>query len=206
MKEKDGRYRTKIVDRKNLNKLNKYLFCYDYKSYKDLLYNDQIRKFGENCPDEYSYDCGIIGTLNQHLCVEGDDNGSNCPSYEIGLGVEKDSDSESYEYEKEDDKSIIYYSKNGENYKKENKKIISKLILNEGQPCFKLSEKLWRIFVGNEVYGDHLKCELEILGEFTDDRFEKKGAISYFNIYRDNLSTKNFKKLKDKLTEEFKVS
>ena len=138
---------------------------------------------GEDCDGEFPDDCGIIDTLNQHLCI--DSNSNNCPSYEIGLGEEKGSD-ESYEYMNEGDKTIIYYSKIGDNYKKENKKIIGKLTLNEGQPCFKLSEKLWRSFVSKEAYEEHLKCELEIFGETTDDRFENKGDISYFNMYNIN--------------------
>ena len=77
-----GRYAdSKTVDKTNLNKLNQHLFCYDYKSYKDLLYNGHI--ISRTCPDKFSNDCGIIDTLNQHLCIENDD---DCPLYEVGLG------------------------------------------------------------------------------------------------------------------------
>ena len=108
-----GRYAdTKTVDRTNLNKLNQHLFCYNYKSYKDLLYNGQI--ISGTCPEEFSKDCGIIDTLNQHLCIE---NGKICPLYEVGLGTAKDSES----YEQNND-AMIYYSKNDNDYKETKKK------------------------------------------------------------------------------------
>ena len=56
------RSRTRIVDVTDITKLNGYLFCYKYISYKDLLYNGQIIKKGETCPQEYQKNCGIIDT------------------------------------------------------------------------------------------------------------------------------------------------
>ena len=47
---KNRHSRRKIVDKTNLNKLNGHLFCYDYKSYRELLYNGQITKNGNGCP------------------------------------------------------------------------------------------------------------------------------------------------------------
>ena len=47
------RSRTKIVDVTDISAINGHLFCYKYISYKDLLYNGQIIKKGETCPQEY---------------------------------------------------------------------------------------------------------------------------------------------------------
>ena len=187
-----GRYAdTKTVDKTNLNKLNQYLFCYDYKSYKDLLYNGHI--ISRTCPDEFSNDCGIIDTLNQHLCIERD---NDCPLYEVGLGQISDT---RYVYNEE---AKIYYSNNND---ETNKKIIGKLILNDGQPCYKISEKLWRSFDDEEAIEEHLECELEIFGKTIDDRFDDKGEISYRTLYNDNLPRNRFNQLKDKLNDDLKV-
>ena len=61
---------TEIVDKTNIEKINGYLFCYDHISYKKLLYNGQIIKKEEKCGDEFPKDCGIIDTLEQHLCIK----------------------------------------------------------------------------------------------------------------------------------------
>ena len=34
----------RIVDKTNIDKINGYYFCYKYKSYRRLLYNNQIKK------------------------------------------------------------------------------------------------------------------------------------------------------------------
>ena len=75
----------------------------------------------------------------------------------------------------------IYYNK--DNYNEENKKIIGKLILNEGQPCYKLDEKLWRKFDSDEAGEEHLKCELKVFDKLNDDRYENKGNITYKKLY-----------------------
>ena len=186
-----------IVDKTDLNQLNGHLFCYDYKSYRELLYNGQITKNGNGCPSQYEKNCGIIDTLNQHLCIEQDE---KCPTYDLGLGDNKNS--ESYEYI---DEAKVYYSKNDDKYIEDNKKIIGKVILNEGQPCYRLSEKLWRKFISKEAVEEHLECELEILGKTIDERFDKKGDITYYKIYEDNIPKQRFDKLKDKL-KDYKVS
>ena len=43
---------TKIVDETDITKINGNYFCYKHISYKDLLYNGQIIKKGEECPLE----------------------------------------------------------------------------------------------------------------------------------------------------------
>ena len=194
---KSRRSKSKIVDKTNLNKLNGHLFCYDYKSYRELLYNGQIRR--NECPSQYEKDCGIIDTLNQHLCIEKDE---ICPTYDLGLDDEENVKNDLYEYIAD---AKAYYSRNDNNFFKDNFKIIGKVILNEGQPCYRLSEKLWRKFISKEAVEEHLECELEILGKTTDDRFEQKGDITYRQIYHDNIPENRFDKLKDKL-KEYKVS
>jgi len=97
----------------------------------------------------------------------------------------------------------LYY--NNDNYNNSNKKIIGKLILNDGQPCYKLNEKLWRKFDSKEAEEEHLKCELNIFGKFNDDKFMHKGDITYDQLYKDNLSDENYDLLKDKLND-LKVS
>ena len=96
---------------------------------------------------------------------------------------------------------IIYSNNNDET----NKKIIGKLILNDGQPCYKISEKLWRSFDDEEAIEEHLECELEIFGKTADDRFDDKGEISYRTLYNDNLPRNRFNQLKDKLNDDLKV-
>ena len=51
--------------------------------------------------------------------------------------------------------------------------------MNEGLPCYRLNEKLWRKFDSDEAEGGHLKCDLEILGKLNDYTYENKGDITY---------------------------
>ena len=55
--------------------------------------------------------------------------------------------------------------------------------MNDGQPCYRLDEKLWREFHPKEAGAEHLKCELEIFGETIDNRWIKKGDITYKKLY-----------------------
>ena len=71
----------------DITKINGYSFCYKYISYKDLLYNGQIIKKGETCPQEYQKNCGIIDTLEQELCIKNED---KCPLYDLGIGQKTD--------------------------------------------------------------------------------------------------------------------
>jgi len=100
---------------------------------------------------------------------------------------------------------VLYY--NNDNYYKNNanKKIIGKLILSDGQPCYKINETLWRKFDSDEAGEEHIKCQLEIFGKYNDDRFKQKGDITYNQIYKDNLSDGNYELLKNKL-KDLKVS
>ena len=161
----------------NIEKIDGKFFCYKKIFYKDLLYNGQIIKKEENCPEKYNKNCGIIDTLEQQLCIK---NEENCPLYDVGLGTPPNN--EDYETQ-----GNIYYNKNI--YNSPNKKIIGKLILNEGQPCYRLNEKLWRKFISSEIGEEHLKCELEIFNKLNDERYERKGDITYDQLYQDNLGS-----------------
>ena len=176
-------------DETDIIKINKKMFCYDKKLYKDLLYNGQIIKKDETCEGQYLKDCGIIDTLEQHLCIK---NEENCPLYDVGIGKKSDTINYINDYE-----ANIYYNNN--NYFN-GQKIIGKLILNDGQPCYLLNEKLWRKFHDYENAKNHLKCDLEIFGKLNDERYENKGDISYKTIYQDNLSND----FKDSLIGEIK--
>ena len=136
--------------------------------------------------------------MNQRLCVK---DGEKCPLYEVGIGSPK-GDTNQYQYN--DRNSDVYY--NNDNYNKQDKIIIGKLILNDGQPCYRLDEKLWRKFVSEEAGDNHLQCELEIFGKFTDDRYENKGSITYRKLYEDNLSTTNQELILDDIEGDPKVS
>ena len=173
--------------------INGYCFCYTNISYKYLLYNGQIIPKGGQCPSEYEKNCGTIDTLEQELCIDKRD---KCPLYDIGLGFQ--SDTTNYIY---DHNSQIYYSK--DNYNEANKKIIGRLILNEGQPCFYTLEKLWRKFSVNETDDNHLKCDLKIFDKYNDDRYEERGSITYKKIYEDNI-TPTYKPLILKYVEDNK--
>ena len=155
--------------------------CYKYISYKKLLYNGQIIKKEEKCENNYNKDCGTIDTLNQHLCIKDNE---ICPLYDVGIG--NNYLSNNYNYNKDAD---VYY--NNQNYNYSIKKIIGKLILNDGKPCYKLSEKLWKKFYSKELTQEHLKCDLDIFGKLNDDRYDNKGNIAYKKIYEDNLSSGN---------------
>ena len=61
--------------------------------------------------------------------------------------------------------------------------------MNEGQPCYRLNEKLWRKFIFSEIGEEHLECELEIFDKVKDDRYERKGDITYDQLYKDNLGS-----------------
>ena len=125
---------------------------------------------------DYPQDCGTIDTLDQHLCIE---TGENCPLYDVGIiGTDEPLNKDHYTYVTEAD---IYYNDN--TYKTTDQKIIGKLILNDGQPCYRLEEKLWREFHSKEAGYEHLKCELEIFGETIDNRWIKKGDITYKKLY-----------------------
>ena len=184
-----------IVDQTDIRKINGNYFCYKHFSYKDLLYNGQIIKKGDECPSQYPKNCGRLDTLEQELCIKNTD---KCPLYDLGFGEQTDSDN--YIYDKD---ANVYYNK--ENYNKPNKTIIGRLILNEGQPCYNSSEKLWSKFNSEEGFSTHLKCEFEVFGKYNDDRFEKRGNISYERIYKDNLNKQCQDLLLNKLTGNEKV-
>ena len=168
------------VPKIEINKINGYFFCYRKKiSYKELLYNNQIIKKNENCPGDYK-NCGIIDTLEQELCMPKDE---ECPLYDVEIVEDnKNNNSEYNTYYIYNENAKISYNNN--NYNESNKKIIGKLILNDGQPCYNLKEKLWRKFYSKEVAENHLKCENKIFGKVTDDRYVKKGGITYYDLYR----------------------
>ena len=190
--------KTEIVDETNIVKINGYFFCYNHISYRDLLYKNQIIKKEEQCGIDYPKDCGTIDTLEQHLCIR---NEESCPLYDVGIG--KYNNSEDFKYNKGAPDSDIYYNNN--NYNDTDKKIIGKLILNDGQPCYKINEKLWRKFDSKEAGKTHLKCKIEIFGKSTDDRYINKGDITYAQIYKDNLGY-NFNLVSDDLNYDEKVS
>ena len=169
-----------IYDETDIKKINGKYFCYKHLSYIDLLNNGQIIKNGSECPSEYPKNCGKLDTLDQELCIKDIE---KCPLYEIGIGNK--SKDENYVY---DEISNVYYNK--EKYNKENKSIIGRLILNEGQPCYNSLEKLWTKFNPEEEVKTHLKCDLEVFGKYNDDRYENKGNISYVRLYMDNLNQK----------------
>ena len=174
-----NQFETKIIDKTNLTRLYGKYFCYTKISYKDLLYNNQIIKKGEQCSEKYNKNCGVIDTLGQELCIERD---KNCPLYDVG--IDENYDSENYHYE-----NNIYYNKNG--FNANNKRIIGKLILSEGQPCYAAKDYLWRKFLSDEAVGTKLECSLEIFGKKIDDRYENKGAITYKRVYEDNLPSES---------------
>ena len=187
--------KTKIVDRADIDKINHNYFCYKHISYKDLLYNGQIIPNGEECKNNnpYTKDCGIIDTLNQRLCVKDDE---KCPLYEVGIGEPKGNMNQ---YKYNEYHSDVYY--NNENYNKQDKKIIGKVILSDGQPCYRHEEKLWRTFISEEAGDNHLQCELEIFDKFTDNRYENKGSITYRKLYEDNLPTASKELIIDEIDE-----
>ena len=168
-----------VYDVTNITKINGKYLCYKYISYKDLLNNGQIIKNGKECPNEYNKNCGRIDTLNQELCIKKNE---KCPLYDVGIG--ESPNNISYIYDKN---SNIYY--NNDNFSELNKSIISKLILNEGQPCYHSTEKLWRQFSPIKNDETHLSCtNIQIFGKYNEDRYIEKGEITYKKLYEDNLN------------------
>ena len=165
-------------DQTDIKAINGNYFCYKRISYRDLLYNGQIIKKGTKCPSEYPKNCGRIDTLEQELCIKEDE---KCPLYDAGIGNQTDLDN--YKY---DEKAKVYY--NNDNYNISNKKIIGRLILNDGQPCYNSTEKLWRSFSKKEGFQNHLKCEFEVFGKYEEERYEERGKITYERLYIDNLN------------------
>ena len=176
-----------IINETDITKINGYYFCYKHLSYKDLLYNGQIIKQGTECPKEYNKNCGRIDTLNQELCIKENE---KCPLYDIGIGLPSDLDNYIY-----DNKSNIYY--NSDNYNFLNKAIIGRITLNDGQPCYNSSEKLWRSFYPSEADDTHLNYTLEIFNKNSDDRYIENGNITYKKLYEDNLD----KNLRERIIE-----
>ena len=174
-----------ILNETDITKINGYYFCYKHISYKDLLYNGQIIKNGTECPKEYNKNCGRIDTLNQELCIKENE---KCPLYEIGIGIPPNFDNYTY-----NNSSNIYY--NNHNYNDQNKTIIGRAILNDGQPCYNSSEKLWRSFYYTEADNTHLNCTLSIFNKNSDNRFTEKGNITYKKLYEDNLDEKLRKRI-----------
>ena len=181
------RVKVTVYDVTDLVKVYGKYFCYDHISYRNLLRNGQIIKKGTECPSQYSKNCGRIDTLNQELCIE---EGNNCPLSDVG--IDQNYDSENYYYE-----NNIYYNKNG--FNANNKTIIGKLILSEGQPCYAAKDYLWRKFLSDEAVGTKLECSLEIFGKKIDDRYENKGTITYKRVYEDNLPSESKKEMLEKV-------
>ena len=164
----------KTKDKIEFDKISGYYFCYKHISYKDLLYNGQIIKKEQECQGDYPKDCGTIDTLNQHLCIK---NNEKCPLYDIRIGETTNKK----DYIPLIPNINIYY--NNDNYNEPNKKIIGKLILSDGQPCYRIIEKLWKQFTYDEGSKNHFECELEIFGKKTDNRYSNQGSISYKDLY-----------------------
>ena len=180
-----GRSRTQVtsevVDQTNIEIINGYKYCYrNYPTYRDLLYNGQIIKGNEKCPDNYK-SCGIIDTLNQILCVS---NTEKCPLKDIYFGQ---INLNGYTYD-----SDLDISYNNENYEGD-EKIIGSLVLNDGQPCLSVEEKLWKKFHSDEAGDGHLECEETIENVENDKRYKAIGQVTYKSLYTDNLSEENKK-------------
>ena len=139
-----------LFDETDLTKIDGNYFCYKHISYKDLLGNGQIIKNVTECPSEYSKNCGRIDTLGQKLCIKDTE---KCPLYDVGLGYQSDTDN----YIINEGNSQAYYNKDG--YNKPDKKIIGKLMLNQGQPCYYPLETLWTQFDRDENALTHLSCK-----------------------------------------------
>ena len=74
--------KTVVVDETDIKQIYGKYFCYKKKSYKELLYNGQIIKKGEQCPSAYQKNCGRLDTLEQELCIKEDE---KCPLYDARL-------------------------------------------------------------------------------------------------------------------------
>ena len=127
------RTRTDVVDATDITKINGNKFCYKkMMTYLELLNNGQIIKKGEICKQDY-INCGTIDTLEQKLCVKINE---KCPLYDVRIDPDNEIiTSGNYQTDKNRNSNIYY---NNENYNEENKKIIGKLLLNDGQPCYNL--------------------------------------------------------------------
>ena len=52
-----------------------------------------------------------------------------------------------------------------------------------------MTEKLWKQFSDSEADKTHLNCDIiQIFGKGSDDKYIKKGEITYKKLYEDNLS------------------
>ena len=71
--------------------------------------------------------------------------------------------------------------------------LIGRLILSDGQPCYKNDERLWRHFSSYEAVYTNNVCtnSYKTFGVYIDDRYEERGNITYYKLYEDNLSPKN---------------
>ena len=177
----DFKYVTKYYDVTDIKKINGNYFCYkkSTQTYLDLLSNGQIIKKGTECPEKYKKNCGRIDTLNQELCIKENE---KCPLYDVGIGKQDDLDNYIYDVDYN-----IYYSK--DNFNIQNKSIIAKLILSDGQPCYDSNKTLWKKFSSSETVASHLICtKVNISGKYNDDRYEKRGDITYKRLYKDNLN------------------
>ena len=186
-------FQTDIYYQTDIEIINGYKFCFNHnQTYRDLLYNDQIIKENESCK-KYYQSCGIIDTLNQKLCIK---DYEKCPLKDIHFG--QNSDLYSYSYD-----SIYNISYNNDNYKEE-KKIIGNIILNHGQPCLSVLEKLWKKFYSKEAGDGHLKCKKKIKNMENDERYEDIGQISYKKLYKENFEYLYIeqKKLLKKINDE----
>lgn len=166
----------KIIDETDLEIVHGQKICYKSKTYKDLLYNNQIKK--NNCDSGYK-SCGIIDTLGQILCVNYTE---KCPLYDIWISRPNNISVDNYS-----EKDGIYY--NNESYK--GNKIIGNLILSDGQPCYYNNEILWRKFQKDEMGNGKLQYEKEILGNNRDDRYEERGNMTNKELYLDNLPNRS---------------
>ena len=196
IKDYDDKTRIVIIDETDIKMINGNYFCYKNIPYRDLLKNGQIIKRRSECPSEYPKNCGRLDTLEQELCIKEYD---NCPLYDIGIGNK--SDDNNYIY---NENSNIYYSK--QNYNKENKTIIGRIILNDGQPCYNPLEKLWKKFADEEAVDTYLKCDMEVYSKYNDDRYENKGNITYKKLYEDNLNQRCKDIILNHLNSDEKVS
>ena len=161
--------------------INGIKFCYNSKNtYINLLYKGQIIRENESCKNCFK-SLEIIDTLNQILCVG---NTEKCPLKDIYFGQ---INLNGYTYDSEVDVSY-----NNENYEGD-EKIIGSLVLNDGQPCLSVEEKLWKKFHSDEAGDGHLECEETIENVENDKRYKAIGQVTYKSLYTDNLSEENKK-------------
>ncbi len=187
----NNRFERKYYDATPIKIINGKYFCYNRakKTYMDLLNNGQIISNGTECPEEYKKNCGRIDTLNQELCIKEDE---KCPLYDVGIGNQEDTNNYIYDID-----SNVYYSKDTFNI--QNKAIIARFNLSDGQPCYDDNETLWRKFSSKETVASHLTCtKIKILNKGSDDRYKARGYITYKRLYQDNLSSR----AKDKIMND----